>query len=155
MAHTSCMLDKQGYMPTPTLSDARMRVLTHTRTQICNTYCFSTGTVIRERTSVLCCMYIVCLVWSSTRISRLPSNILPTHSCVRVKQLQVPGQKLAVSKPVQKSLHCIEPNVSKSNSQRRATCVYPEPHECSHISILYPRTKGKIENKLMQTEFRE
>ena len=40
------MLDKQEY----------------THTQICNTYCFSTATTIRERAAILRYMYIVRLV---------------------------------------------------------------------------------------------
>ena len=52
MAHTCCMLDKQGYM------HARAR----THRQICNTYCFSTATMIRERSSVSRYTYIACLV---------------------------------------------------------------------------------------------
>ena len=50
MAPTRCMLDKQGYM--------------HARThrQICNTYCFSTATITRERASLLRYTYIACLV---------------------------------------------------------------------------------------------
>jgi hypothetical protein len=31
--------------------------------QICNTYCFPTAAVIRERVSVLRYTYIVCIVW--------------------------------------------------------------------------------------------
>jgi hypothetical protein len=55
------MLDNEGYMHT----HARVRTLharTHTHRQIHNTYCFSTATMIRERTSVLRYTYTVCLV---------------------------------------------------------------------------------------------
>ena len=48
MAHTLCMLDKQGD--------------THAHAEICNTYCFSTATMIRERASVLRYTYIVSFV---------------------------------------------------------------------------------------------
>ena len=53
---------------------ARARAHTHTRSacthprartraiRICNTYCFSTATMIRERASLLCYTYISCLV---------------------------------------------------------------------------------------------
>jgi hypothetical protein len=34
---------------------------THTHTQMCNTYCFSMATMIRERALILCYTYIVCL----------------------------------------------------------------------------------------------
>jgi hypothetical protein len=34
---------------------------THAHRQICNTYCFSTATVIRERASLLRYTYIACL----------------------------------------------------------------------------------------------
>ena len=48
MAHTLCMLDKQGD--------------THAHAEICNTYCFSSATMIRERASVLRYTYIVSFV---------------------------------------------------------------------------------------------
>jgi hypothetical protein len=55
------MLNKQGYMHTLTCTRPRARAPTlthshahtHTHTQICNTYCFSTATIIRERPSIL------------------------------------------------------------------------------------------------------
>jgi hypothetical protein len=37
---------------------------THARTQICNIYCLSTATIIRERATVLRCTYFACLVLS-------------------------------------------------------------------------------------------
>jgi hypothetical protein len=51
MAHTRCLLGRYGYM--------------HERTCTrpgCNTYCFSTATMIREWASVLRYTYIACLV---------------------------------------------------------------------------------------------
>ena len=66
MAHMSCMLDKQGYMhtPTPTRPGTRTiaRACTHTHRQICNTDCFSTATMIRECALILRYTYIVCIV---------------------------------------------------------------------------------------------
>ena len=74
MAHTSCMLDKQGYMHARactrpragerkrTLTHTRARAHTHTHTQICNIYCFFTATMLRERASMLRYTYIACLV---------------------------------------------------------------------------------------------
>ena len=61
MAHTFCMLDKQGYMHAGAHAHApgNMHELAHARTQICNTYCFSTATMIRERASMLRYTYIV------------------------------------------------------------------------------------------------
>jgi hypothetical protein len=56
MAHTSCMLDKQGYTHVRTLASAH--------TQIYNIYYFSTATMIRERASIVRYTYIVCLVFS-------------------------------------------------------------------------------------------
>jgi hypothetical protein len=58
MEHTSCKLDKQGYTHTPT------------RPQMCNIYCFSTLSIIRESASMLrystlcCCCYYL---WPITR----------------------------------------------------------------------------------------
>jgi hypothetical protein len=45
-----------------THTHARARKHTHRNTQICNIYCFSTATTIRERASVLLYMYTACLV---------------------------------------------------------------------------------------------
>jgi hypothetical protein len=61
MAHTSCRLDKQGYMHTRLCtrprSRAHARARTHTLTQICN--CFSNATVVRwMRLSVT--LYVHC-----------------------------------------------------------------------------------------------
>ena len=57
------MRAKQGY------THAQAHVLEHPRahihTQICNTYCFSTSTMIGERASLLRYRYIVCLVIST------------------------------------------------------------------------------------------
>ena len=57
MAHTRCMLDKQGYMHVRacTRPGARVPTRTHARTQrpIRNTYCSSTVTMIRERAYML------------------------------------------------------------------------------------------------------
>ena len=53
MAHTRCMLDKQGYM--------HIRVRTHRPGS--NTYCFSTSTMIRECALMLRHTYIACLVY--------------------------------------------------------------------------------------------
>jgi hypothetical protein len=65
MAHTSCMLDKQGYIHARacTRPRARANVRKHARTytQICDTYCFYTETVIRGRASVLRYTYTVLL----------------------------------------------------------------------------------------------
>jgi hypothetical protein len=67
MAHTRCMLDKQGYTHAAHAhayasghSHVRMYVCTQARThrQICNTYCFSTTVTIRERAAVLLYTYM-------------------------------------------------------------------------------------------------
>ena len=58
-----CMLDKQGY--TRARACTCPRTSKHARADtltICNTYCFSTTTMIRESASVLRYSYIVCLV---------------------------------------------------------------------------------------------
>ena len=58
------MLDKQGYMQA--CACARSRAPAHAcaraHTQVDNTYCFSTVTMIRERASVSRYTYIVCLL---------------------------------------------------------------------------------------------
>jgi Pyruvate/2-oxoacid:ferredoxin oxidoreductase delta subunit len=59
MDHTSSMLDQQGYMQAH-VPYTRTHARAHT--QICNIYCFSTATIIRERASKLRYTYIVCLV---------------------------------------------------------------------------------------------
>jgi hypothetical protein len=59
MAHTSCMLDKQGCIHArastrpPTRAHAQTRAHTHTHTQICSVCRFSTAKMIRERGSML------------------------------------------------------------------------------------------------------
>jgi hypothetical protein len=72
--HTSCLLDKQGYMHTcahTCLCDqapTHTHACTHTQRQICNTCCFYMATVICEHTSMLCYTYIVWLVVFSWNI---------------------------------------------------------------------------------------
>ena len=63
MEHTSCMLDKQGYIHARlhTRAPAHTHTHTHTHTQICNIYLFS-KTIIREHVSVLRYTVTVCLV---------------------------------------------------------------------------------------------
>ena len=70
MAHTRCMLYKQGYINARPCTRPRARVHecaserahahTHNHTQICNIYCFSTVTMIRE--SVLILRYTYCYI---------------------------------------------------------------------------------------------
>ena len=65
MAHTRYMLDNQDYTharshaharaQTPGHPHTHVRTQAHVRTQICNTYCFSTATMIRERALMLRC----------------------------------------------------------------------------------------------------
>ena len=76
MAHMRCILDKQGYIHarvcaspstrTPTRTHARAR----THRQICNSYCFVTATMIRERASMLRYTYIVCIFSESVSCMR-------------------------------------------------------------------------------------
>ena len=75
MAHTCCMLDKQRYTRARAFTHprarahpharmhARARAHTHTHTEICNIYCFSTATIIHERASILRYAYVVCLLY--------------------------------------------------------------------------------------------
>jgi hypothetical protein len=58
MARTRYMLDKQNYMRART--HALPGAQTHVRTDIYNTFFFSTATMIRERASILRYMYIIC-----------------------------------------------------------------------------------------------
>ena len=66
MAHTRCMLDKQGYMHARAYTrprarpHARARAHTHTHTQMSNIYCFSTATITGERNAPQC--YIVLIL---------------------------------------------------------------------------------------------
>jgi hypothetical protein len=46
-----------------TLPVTRTRARPHAHTQVCNTYCFSTATMIRERASLLLYTYITCIVF--------------------------------------------------------------------------------------------
>jgi hypothetical protein len=64
MAHTRCMLDKQDYTHAHAHTNAPGHSHTHARayTDKCNTYCFSTATVIREHGTLLRYTYIACLV---------------------------------------------------------------------------------------------
>jgi hypothetical protein len=62
MAHTRYMLDKQGYMHARFRAYIRTHGSARTHRPICNTYCFSTATMIRERASVLRYTYIVCII---------------------------------------------------------------------------------------------
>ena len=48
-AHTSYVLDKQGYMHARACAGPSARTHAHTRTQICNPYCFSTATLVTWR----------------------------------------------------------------------------------------------------------
>jgi hypothetical protein len=61
MAHTHCVLDKQGYM----LAHTRTRPCTHACTHICNMYCLFHGNNVRERASVLRYTYIACFFFFS------------------------------------------------------------------------------------------
>jgi hypothetical protein len=61
MAYMSCRLEKQDYMH----AHKHTRPGAHAHTH--NSYCFSTATMIRKRTSVLRYTYTVCLVDPGTR----------------------------------------------------------------------------------------
>ena len=56
----ACWISKATRVRSPTHPHARAH--THTNKQICNFYCFSTPTIIRERVSVLRYSHIACLV---------------------------------------------------------------------------------------------
>ena len=66
MAHTRCMLDKQGYTYARVCTRPGVRAPTHTQArthrQIRNIYWFSAATMISERASMLGYTYIACLV---------------------------------------------------------------------------------------------
>ena len=88
MAHTRCMLDKQGYLHSRACTRPRPRAWTPTRARTCrqiyNTYCFSTTTMIRERTSLLRYTYIACLIryqmWR-TRSRDREAGVIPWIYC--------------------------------------------------------------------------
>ena len=96
MAHTRCMLDKQddthasaftrprSLAPSHTHVHMHTRERTHTYRNMCNNYCFSTVTMIRERASLLRYTYIagvsyyflpLCLVKT-----HLSGSLSPLHS---------------------------------------------------------------------------
>jgi hypothetical protein len=62
MAHTGCMLDKQGHTPADACKSPDTHTPSRTHTQTCKTYCFSTATTIRDSASMLRRTYTVCLV---------------------------------------------------------------------------------------------
>ena len=68
MAHTRCMLEKQGYMHTPTRLGAHTHARKHRPKY--NTYCFSLQQWFCERASMLRYTYIACLVVHITSETR-------------------------------------------------------------------------------------
>jgi hypothetical protein len=63
---TLAQADASACAPTPTRTNAYARTRTHT--QLCNSLCFSTATIIRDRASLLRYTYIACLVYLKRRI---------------------------------------------------------------------------------------
>jgi hypothetical protein len=97
MAHTSNVLDKQGYMHARACTRPRARARTFTFRQIYNTYCFSTATIIRERASVLrYTMYIGCLVGYTMNHSFVNSSVCLTTG-PEVLPNRVPHRLLSIS----------------------------------------------------------
>ena len=93
MAHTSCMLDKQGYMHARSCDLAHARTRAQTHIQICNIYCFSMAKIIRERASMLSYTYIVLF-----RILHVTQH--SAQSIFFVASMFTPGLKLrSVSTP--------------------------------------------------------
>jgi hypothetical protein len=74
MAHTRCILDKQGYMNARTCIRPRTWAHACARKQICNIYWFSMATMIREGSSILRYTYVVLLAVSII----LPNVWLPS-----------------------------------------------------------------------------
>ena len=75
MTHVRCLLVEQGYTRMRTGPRARAPTHTHahathihTEAEMCNTYCFSTATMVSQ---VLRYMYIACLILQSIRLFSL------------------------------------------------------------------------------------
>ena len=66
-------------------AQARVHMHAHTHREICNTYCFSTAIIIRERALMLRYTYVACLVYSfvpfffSPQLLSLPLFLQPTQ----------------------------------------------------------------------------
>jgi hypothetical protein len=60
ISKVTCMHVRASH--TPTCPSTRTNARAYAHTQICNTYCFSTATMIRKSISLLRFTYIVCLV---------------------------------------------------------------------------------------------
>jgi hypothetical protein len=85
MAHMRCTLHREGYRHARTRIHTPKRPVnpppphTHTNAQTCNTYCFSTAIMIRERASMLRYTYIASLVknylgYFAPRVSKIRTN---------------------------------------------------------------------------------
>jgi hypothetical protein len=87
MAHTRCMMDKQGYTRMHTLTHPRTHARARTHRPICNTYCFSTATVIREHVSLLRYTYIASFIYDiPPQATKLQIYAYSSISLVTVKR---------------------------------------------------------------------
>jgi hypothetical protein len=104
--HARCMLGKYGYTRgstrprprTPAFMHARTSTRAHTHTQICNTYCFSTATMV-TRTHLSVMQYVHCL-----------SSLQLFHSLYMLKYRIIYKVKLWLSKSktqIRVQEHCL------------------------------------------------
>ena len=91
MAHTRCMLEKQGYIHVRSCTSARVPTRTHR--PISNNYFFSTATIIHKRASLLrystpSALFIVfpLCIWSSFQYGKV-SEALPPIYTLQTEQL--------------------------------------------------------------------
>jgi hypothetical protein len=86
MAHTSCMLDKQGYMHacnyTRPCTRAHVRTPARVYPRICNTYCFSIATYLNV-TLYVHCLSCLCFNYSTSELLvSVPIRNLVINSCI-------------------------------------------------------------------------
>ena len=73
IAYTRCMLAKQGYTRTLMHTPGHKHARAHTHTEICNTCCFSTPEMIRQRVSTLHYTHTASLFHRPTKLQAVAS----------------------------------------------------------------------------------
>ena len=133
MAHTRCMLNKRRYTPTSPGNHTHPRA----HTQICNAYCFSTATIIRERASMLRYTHIVlfihlssCQCMPTLRVPSMWSSLMQSHDILR----RVRGMKILTAELPTASCYwlCISAqtlsSALRSLPPRYSLCRCTSPH---------------------------
>jgi hypothetical protein len=93
MAHARCTMDKQGYKRAHKCTSQSSRAPTHTHTQICTNYRFSTATVV-SRMCINITLHELCLscYWLTTEFlsrSQWPSGLRRRSTADRLLRLRV------------------------------------------------------------------